>query len=91
MFSYGKLPYPGMSNSDAAQKVLKGYRMDSPEGCSVEVYDIMKRCWEKEVDQRPNFKELMVMINQLLQKYPPQESTVLHYETTNNNNVFYNS
>jgi serine/threonine protein kinase len=85
MFSYGMLPYPGMSNSEAAQKVLKGYRMDSPEDCPAEVYNIMKCCWEKEADRRPTFKELMTMINQLLQKYPHQQSTVLHNETHKNN------
>jgi serine/threonine protein kinase len=79
MFGYGKLPYTGLSNSEAAQKVLKGYRMEAPEDCPV--YNIMKRCWEKEADRRPTFKELMTMINQLLQQYPSQESTVLHYET----------
>jgi hypothetical protein len=83
MFSYGKLPYPGMSNSEAAQKVLEGYRMNTPENCPVEMYDIMKRCWEKEADQRPTFKELMTMLNQLVQKYPSQGSCVLHYETPN--------
>jgi serine/threonine protein kinase len=88
MFSYGKLPYTGMSNTEAAQKVLKGYRMEAPEDCPAEVYNIMKRCWEREADRRPTFKELMTMINQLLQQYPSQQSTVLHYEAVENNTLY---
>jgi hypothetical protein len=93
MFSYGKIPYPGMSNSDTAQKVIEGYRMPAPEDCPGEVYDIMKRCWLKDADQRPSFTELMSLINQLVQKYLPSESTVLRSEIPQDdvNKAFYHN
>jgi c-src tyrosine kinase len=43
LFSFGTMPYPTMSNEDAVNRVLKGYRMDKPEGCPDEVYEIMQR------------------------------------------------
>jgi tyrosine-protein kinase Fer len=75
-----------MSNGEAAQKVLEGYRMNAPENCPVEVYDIMKRCWEKEPDQRPTFKELMTLINQLL----PKQGITASQDVPTDSNSFYN-
>ncbi|XP_030422632.1 tyrosine-protein kinase SYK isoform X3 [Gopherus evgoodei] len=54
-FSYGQKPYKGMKGSEVAQMIERGERMESPEACPTEVYDLMKLCWTYKVDERPGF------------------------------------
>ncbi|XP_024070757.2 tyrosine-protein kinase SYK isoform X1 [Terrapene carolina triunguis] len=54
-FSYGQKPYKGMKGSEVAQMIERGERMESPETCPTEVYDLMKLCWTYKIDERPGF------------------------------------
>jgi serine/threonine protein kinase len=56
LFSYGRIPYPGMSNSMTVEKVLNGYRLPCPENCPIEIYNLMEQCWSEEPFDRPSFK-----------------------------------
>ncbi|NXF87390.1 KSYK kinase, partial [Eubucco bourcierii] len=44
-FSYGQKPYKGMKGGEVAQMIERGERMECPEVCPTEVYDLMKLCW----------------------------------------------
>ncbi|XP_064032933.1 tyrosine-protein kinase SYK isoform X2 [Pogoniulus pusillus] len=54
-FSYGQKPYKGMKGGEVAQMIERGERMECPEVCPTEVYDLMKLCWTYNVDDRPGF------------------------------------
>ncbi|XP_051530738.1 tyrosine-protein kinase Lyn-like [Myxocyprinus asiaticus] len=54
--TYGKVPYAGLSNSEVMVKVRQGYRMQCPENCPQELYDIMKMCWKAKPEERPTFE-----------------------------------
>ncbi|KAM9138234.1 tyrosine-protein kinase SYK isoform 2-T5 [Pangshura tecta] len=54
-FSYGQKPYKGMKGSEVSQMIERGERMESPEACPTEIYDLMKLCWTYKVDERPGF------------------------------------
>ncbi|XP_059690051.1 tyrosine-protein kinase SYK isoform X3 [Gavia stellata] len=54
-FSYGQKPYKGMKGGEVAQMIERGERMERPEVCPTEVYDLMKLCWTYNVDDRPGF------------------------------------
>ncbi|XP_008397810.1 tyrosine-protein kinase Lck [Poecilia reticulata] len=53
--TYGRIPYPGMSNPEVIQNLERGYRMPAPENCPEELYDIMKECWRERPEDRPTF------------------------------------
>ncbi|NXP50011.1 KSYK kinase, partial [Heliornis fulica] len=54
-FSYGQKPYKGMKGGEVAQMIERGERMERPEVCPTEVYDLMRLCWTYNVDDRPGF------------------------------------
>nr|XP_013811364.1 PREDICTED: tyrosine-protein kinase SYK [Apteryx mantelli mantelli] len=54
-FSYGQKPYKGMKGGEVAQMIERGERMECPEVCPTEVYDLMKLCWTYNIDDRPGF------------------------------------
>ncbi|XP_019372842.1 PREDICTED: tyrosine-protein kinase SYK isoform X1 [Gavialis gangeticus] len=54
-FSYGQKPYKGMKGAEVCQMIERGERMECPEVCPAEIYDLMKRCWTYNIDDRPGF------------------------------------
>ncbi|XP_068279047.1 LOW QUALITY PROTEIN: tyrosine-protein kinase SYK-like [Nyctibius grandis] len=54
-FSCGQKPYKGMKGGEVAQMIERGERMERPEVCPTEIYDLMKLCWMYNVDDRPGF------------------------------------
>eukprot|EP00096_Caligus_rogercresseyi_P009105 TRINITY_DN302_c0_g1_i2.p1 TRINITY_DN302_c0_g1~~TRINITY_DN302_c0_g1_i2.p1 ORF type:complete len:544 (+),score=182.00 TRINITY_DN302_c0_g1_i2:133-1764(+) len=58
LVTYGRIPYPGMTNAEVLHQVEHGYRMQSPQGCPGGLYDIMLECWNKDPMKRPTFETL---------------------------------
>ncbi|XP_054277530.1 tyrosine-protein kinase Src42A isoform X2 [Macrosteles quadrilineatus] len=58
LVTYGRIPYPGMTNAEVLHQVEHGYRMPSPPGCPGTLYDIMLECWHKDPMKRPTFETL---------------------------------
>lgn len=47
-------------------QVREGHRLEKPEHCRRELYNIMYYCWEAEPTARPDFKEVVAMLERLL-------------------------
>jgi fibroblast growth factor receptor 1 len=62
----GSTPYPGLSAAEVMKKVRDGYRLDKPEHCRRELYNIMYYCWDKDPKQRPSFTECVQLLEKLL-------------------------
>ncbi|XP_045780421.1 tyrosine-protein kinase HTK16 [Maniola jurtina] len=58
MFSYGKQPYGEMRGIEAIQVVESGQRLERPEDCPDEIYQVMLDCWAYSPDLRPTFSKL---------------------------------
>merc|ERR1712141_274863 len=58
LVTYGRIPYPGMTNAEVLHQVDHGYRMQCPQGCPRALYDIMLECWHKDPVKRPTFETL---------------------------------
>jgi len=57
-----------MSNKEVIEKVLSGYRLEKPENCPNEIYQIMMQCWNKNPQERPSFKEIYNILISIIQK-----------------------
>ena len=55
----GSTPYPGMSGSEVMKKVREGQRLEKPEHCDREIYNMMFYCWDKDPSERPTFTDLV--------------------------------
>ncbi|XP_053310741.1 tyrosine-protein kinase Lck [Spea bombifrons] len=53
--TYGRIPYPGMTNPEVIDHLERGYRMPQPENCPSDLYDLMLRCWKETPEERPTF------------------------------------
>ncbi|EDQ92991.1 uncharacterized protein MONBRDRAFT_44322 [Monosiga brevicollis MX1] len=63
--TYGSAPYPGIHHSKVLDKLMMGYRMQRPEGCPMEIYNIMLQCWDVNPDLRPSFHKLKRQLQSL--------------------------
>lgn len=62
----GSTPYPGLGAAEVMKKVREGYRLEKPEHCRREMYNIMFYCWDKDPKERPTFSELVTLLDSLL-------------------------
>ncbi|XP_013778262.1 tyrosine-protein kinase CSK-like [Limulus polyphemus] len=65
IYSFGRVPYPRIPLADVVKHVEKGYRMEAPEGCPPEVYEIMRQAWDLDQDKRPTFAEVLKHLEHL--------------------------
>jgi fyn-related kinase len=56
--TYGKSPYPSITNGETVTKTEQGYRMPQPPGCPEKLYDMMLNCWRENPNDRPTFATL---------------------------------
>ncbi|CAH1783600.1 unnamed protein product [Owenia fusiformis] len=67
LVTLGGSPYPGLSGIDLFNFLKAGYRMERPDNCTNEIYDIMLICWHPNPERRPSFTALKEKIDILLQ------------------------
>ncbi|XP_014600870.1 PREDICTED: tyrosine-protein kinase CSK-like isoform X1 [Polistes canadensis] len=69
IYSFGRVPYPRIPLADVVKCVEKGYKMEPPDGCPPEVYDIMRQAWDLQPEKRPTFHDIKVTLGQLKAEY----------------------
>ncbi|XP_066961892.1 tyrosine kinase receptor Cad96Ca-like isoform X1 [Macrobrachium rosenbergii] len=62
----GSTPYPGLGAAEVMKRVKEGYRLEKPDHCRREIYNIMYYCWDKDPKERPCFTELVHTLEGLL-------------------------
>ncbi|KAK3866099.1 hypothetical protein Pcinc_028356 [Petrolisthes cinctipes] len=65
IYSFGRVPYPRIPLADVMKHVEKGYRMEAPDCCPPEVYQLMKDAWLLEPSHRPTFREALRRLTHL--------------------------
>ncbi|KAL3892211.1 hypothetical protein ACJMK2_004442 [Sinanodonta woodiana] len=67
IMTFGGSPYPSVPNKDLLSLLLTGYRMEKPENCTPEVYQIILSCWHQKPDCRPTFSQLRENIENMME------------------------
>nr|XP_055156111.1 tyrosine-protein kinase Blk [Nyctereutes procyonoides] len=61
--TYGRVPYPGMSNPEVIRSLERGYRMPRPDSCPPELYHgVIAECWRSRPEERPTFEFLQSVL-----------------------------
>ncbi|XP_075563747.1 proto-oncogene tyrosine-protein kinase ROS [Pelecanus crispus] len=71
----GQQPYPGFSNTEVLHHVRSGGRLESPNNCPDDLFDLMTRCWAQEPHNRPTFS----YIQDKLQEIRHSPLSFIHY------------
>lgn len=65
IYSFGRVPYPRIPLADVVKHVEKGYRMEAPEGSPKSIYDLMKKAWRIDPEERPSFRDVRMALELL--------------------------
>ncbi|XP_006864389.1 PREDICTED: tyrosine-protein kinase Blk [Chrysochloris asiatica] len=61
--TFGRVPYPGMSNPEVIRNLEYGYRMPRPDSCPQELYgSVILECWRSRPEERPTFEFLQSVL-----------------------------
>lgn len=66
IFSFGRVPYPRIPIDSILNYLVSGNRMNPPENCPEEIYELMKLCWDLRQDKRPIFSFLKSQLFNML-------------------------
>lgn len=73
MFAYGLVPYTTMHHDEVLAFLQEGNRLGCPEDMPNELYEITRKCWEENPDDRYTFADLeqkfRVMIENATESY----------------------
>ncbi|XP_065842447.1 tyrosine-protein kinase receptor torso-like [Oscarella lobularis] len=67
----GCFPYPCMASKDLLLHLRSGNRLECPENCSKELYELMSECWRSEPEMRPSFEKLSKQLGKMLEEEAP--------------------
>ncbi|CAG0892811.1 unnamed protein product [Cyprideis torosa] len=56
IFTFALQPYYGMSHEEVINFLRNGSRLAPPENCPPPVYELMRKCWLQNPQERPGFK-----------------------------------
>ena len=66
VFTLGGSPYPGVKTQDLLRLLRQGERLDHPQFASLELYRLMRDCWEELPQRRPTFRQLVEDLDRML-------------------------
>ncbi|XP_050715966.1 proto-oncogene tyrosine-protein kinase receptor Ret-like isoform X2 [Eriocheir sinensis] len=67
LVTLGTPPYPGVTPERLFSLLKAGYRMERPDNCSQELYDVMLQCWAEDPARRPCFQDLTDIFESMIQ------------------------
>ncbi|XP_059352290.1 fibroblast growth factor receptor 4-like isoform X2 [Daphnia carinata] len=82
IMTLGGTPYPSVPNIERLFQLLRdGHRMEKPVSCSLEVYLLMRECWQYNPMERPTFSELVEDLDRILTLTSNEEYLELGFES----------
>ncbi|KAJ7388683.1 hypothetical protein OS493_036232 [Desmophyllum pertusum] len=83
----GGVPYPTFTNPELCGLLKTGYRMERPDMCSDEVYELMCECWNEDPATRPSFSQLIDRVEVIMTRDVPYCDVSKHDESSPYYNV----
>ncbi|KAL9986761.1 hypothetical protein ACROYT_G000954 [Oculina patagonica] len=82
MATMGGVPYPTLTNSELCRLLKTGYRMERPDMCCDEAYELMSECWREDPSTRPSFSELIERLEVIMTEDVPYCDVSKHDESS---------
>ncbi|XP_063697549.1 fibroblast growth factor receptor [Culicoides brevitarsis] len=59
----GGFPYPTVCNTEILSFLSSGKRLERPENCTEQLYDLMLQCWSANPNDRPDFRGILSQLD----------------------------
>ncbi|XP_064401937.1 uncharacterized protein LOC135347803 [Halichondria panicea] len=84
----GGFPYPAISNRELLDFLREGDRLERPDNCNTEIYEIMCNCWSEDPGDRWTFAQLRSKFDAMLSERNPYYFDLNH---VNSQRPYYNN
>uniref|UniRef100_A0A0N5AZ72 Protein kinase domain-containing protein n=1 Tax=Syphacia muris TaxID=451379 RepID=A0A0N5AZ72_9BILA len=74
IITLGGVPYPGIQPDDIMEYLENGGRMEKPDNCPDDFYEVMKSCWYDNPQSRPEFGLIRQKLGELLEEVTDEYS-----------------
>lgn len=64
VYNHGEMPYKGRRNQELYHLLKSGFRLPRPSQMPLDIYQLIRSCWEDDPTQRPSFAELQEMLRE---------------------------
>ena len=68
IWTYGELPYKGMTNTVVLSRVIEGYQLPRPDGCSTAIFNVIASCWTRDYHTRPDCNSLATTLRETVEQ-----------------------
>ncbi|KAH7684597.1 protein tyrosine kinase 18, partial [Aphelenchoides avenae] len=68
VFSGGAVPYASVPQGQLQERLDAGERLEQPDLCSADIYDLMLECWHREPKKRQAFVTIREFFSNILQR-----------------------
>ncbi|CAB3994735.1 fibroblast growth factor receptor 2-like isoform X1 [Paramuricea clavata] len=72
IFTLGGSPYPGIPVQKLFELLKSGYRMEKPQNCPLQIYEMMLKTWSENPSYRPSFSQLEQELERMLSSLTSQ-------------------
>ncbi|KAL9972277.1 hypothetical protein ACROYT_G018560 [Oculina patagonica] len=85
IFTLGGTPYPGIPTEQLLDFLSDGHRMEQPHNCPLDMYTIMRDCWEQNAERRPTFLQLSERIGRILELHASKQTSSAYISLSEEN------
>lgn len=82
LITLGGIPYECVEDKDMFHHIESELKLNQPEGCSLDVYNMLLTCWSDNPSDRPTFEKLAKLLKEY-SKDPSNYLTVWRSPNTN--------
>jgi serine/threonine protein kinase len=76
MCTLGEVPYGYISNKEVAKAIASGDVLEKPDQCTLEIYELMQKCWIQRSKERPTFKEIKNYLEKIIEAKLPNKNYI---------------
>ncbi|MFH4975362.1 hypothetical protein AB6A40_002071 [Gnathostoma spinigerum] len=81
IMTLGGTPYPSIAMQQLYSCLKEGYRMEAPDNCPDEIYDVMVACWQEKPENRPSFDTLVDYFDWMLTQSAQEQENYLEVQS----------
>uniref|UniRef100_A0A915CAJ0 Receptor protein-tyrosine kinase n=1 Tax=Parascaris univalens TaxID=6257 RepID=A0A915CAJ0_PARUN len=81
IMTLGGTPYPSIAMQQLYSCLKEGYRMEAPDNCPEEIYDVMVACWQEKPENRPSFDTLVDYFDWMLTQSAQEQENYLEVQS----------
>ena len=89
LVSYGSIPYENTNIHNLVYLLENGHRLERPDECPQDLYDLMLKCWSQNREKRGVFSQIVADMKPMIGENDDDDATLIENPSSNYANIDY--